>query len=423
MALGQPLDFAQLHSRWVSWWLTDSGGTLYLAPALILWLGMETECESRARQRHAVLSRHNLAVWGWIALISVVLFLTPPFQGTTIRWSFPFLLVVPLSWIALRMSLRSAYSLITLVAIVSTAGTVAGVGPFQNQGLANPLQLVGTLVVLLAMNVLTIVALVSELNESQSAIRVKSMFLANTSHELRTPLNAIIGFSSMMETEALGPMGNNAYRDYARLIHTSGEHLLAVINGLLDMSKIEAGHFELKEEKFRLGSVVEEAMELIGVQARRKGIVLSATNTESDLTIFADPNAMRQIMLNLLSNAVKFTPDQGRIAVETARGAHAEVVIRVVDSGIGIPDEALERVFQPFERLQKGKDSKAEGTGLGLSITRGLVQLHGGTVALARGKDGGTIATVTLPASRAAGAGATAGTWRETLPAASAAVR
>src|SRR5579862_5722107 len=230
LAMGHPPDPELFYSTWVNWWLSDSGGTLYLAPALVLWLGLEGESDARLGQIGQGFSRRDLAVWAWIAVVCLVLFLTPPLRGTYIRSAFPFLLVVPLSWIALRMSLRSAYTLVSLVAIVATAGTVAGVGPFQNHSLANPLLLVGTLVVLLAANVLTIVALVSERYEAQNANRVKSMFLANTSHELKTPLNAIIGFSSMMHGETNAPLSNEETTKYARLIQSSGEHLLALIN-------------------------------------------------------------------------------------------------------------------------------------------------------------------------------------------------
>jgi signal transduction histidine kinase len=395
LAIGHPIDPTRLYSTWLNWWLADSGGSLYLAPALILWLRLERESDDYANAVRQHLVGHNLAIWAWIAVVSLALFLTPPLHGTYIRAAFPFLLVVPLSWIALRMSLRSAYSLVTLVAIAATAGTVAGYGPFQTPSLANPLQLVGTLVVLLAMNVLTIVALVSERHEAERANRVKSMFLANTSHELRTPLNAIIGFSSMIDNAALGAIPEPAYGNYARLIQSSGEHLLALINGLLEMSKIEAGRFELREEPVALGQIVAAALDLIGVQARVKAITLESEVT--DVTVRADARALSQILLNLLSNAVKFTQEGGTVRVDVRRGAAGELEIKVSDTGVGIPADALERVFAPFERAHRGK---IEGTGLGLSITRGLVMLHEGTIALESELGRGTVATVTLPASR-----------------------
>jgi two-component system cell cycle sensor histidine kinase PleC len=398
LAIGQPFDPAQLYSTWVNWWLADSGGSLYLAPALVLWLRLEREPADYASAIRQSWVRHNLAVWLWIAAVSVALFLTPPLRGTYIRAAFPFLLVVPLSWIALRMSLRSAYTLVTLVAIVATAGTVAGYGPFQAPSLANPLQLVGTLVVLLAMNVLTIVALVSERYEAENANRVKSMFLATTSHELRAPLNAIIGFSELIHNPALGRIAEKDHGTYARLIQSSGEHLLSLINDLLEMSKIEAGRIDLHEEPVELAQVASAAIDLIGLQARAKSIALESEI--ADLTVNADPKALRQILLNLLSNAVKFTPAGGRVRVEAARATDGGLIMRVSDNGIGIPPDALERVFAPFERAHR---DKTEGTGLGLAITRGLVMLHGGTIALQSEVGKGTVATVQLPASRIVG--------------------
>ena len=401
MALGQPPDPALFYSTWVNWWLTDSGGTLYLAPALVLWLRMEKESSARLSTVQSGFSRRDLSVWAWIAVVSLVLFLTPPLRGSYIRSAFPFLLVVPLSWIALRMSLRSAYTLVSLVAIVATAGTVAGYGPFQNHALANPLQLVGTLVVLLAMNVLTIVALVSERQEAENANKVKSMFLAKTSHELRTPLNAIIGFSSLLDQEVRRPLpGQEKYAEYARLIQSSGEHLLALIEDLLEMSKIEAGHIDLHDEHISLSAAIEDAAALIGVRAQAKSVSVNAVMGRDDLVVEADAKALRQILLNLLSNAVKYTPEGGKVDVTAALGDSGEAILRVADTGIGIPADALERVFTPFERAQREATSEIEGTGLGLSITLSLVKLHGGTVALDSTVGKGTVVTVTLPAHR-----------------------
>ncbi len=391
LSLGEPLDPAKLWSIWVSWWLSDAGGTLYLAPALVLWLGLEDAGAAPARAT----PRHELVVWTATAATSSALFLSPPFLPATIALAFPFMLVVPLSWIALRISLRSAYAMVTLVSVVATVGTVAGTGPF-NLGFANPLLLVGTLVVLLAMNVLTIVALVSERHEAESASAVKSMFLANASHELRTPLNAIIGFSSLLETQAAFVEAKRG--EYAHLIRASGEHLLAVINDLLDVAKIEAGRFDLQETEVLLADAIEEAAELVAVQARAKGIALGAS--AATLAVRADAKALRQILLNLLSNAVKFTPEGGAVAIAAVRGGDGAIVIRVTDTGIGIPADALRRLFAPFERAHRNATSNIEGTGLGLSICRGLVMLHGGTITLESEPGRGTVATVALPASR-----------------------
>ena len=400
MALGHAFNPSAFYSTWVNWWLTDSGGTLYLAPAVILWLGLEREPEFGLDAHRPGFQRRDLAVWAWIAIICLVLFLTPPLRGTYIRSALPFLLVVPLSWIALRMSLRSAYTLVSLVAIVATAGTVAGYGPFQNHALANPLQLVGTLVVLLATNVLTIVALVSERHEAEKANRAKSLFLAHTTHELRTPLNAIIGFSSMINNQAIGPLSEPRYADYARLIHSSGEHLLALINGLLEMAKIEAGRLDLNEERVALATLIEPAVALIRIQADRKSIALRLDLPPEDIILDVDPRAWQQILLNLLSNGVKYTPANGTVGIVAELIPNGALRLRVWDDGIGIPAEALERVFAPFERAHARSKPQIEGTGLGLSITRGLVMLHGGTIAIDSVVDGGTTVTITLPARR-----------------------
>ena len=401
VSIDQPFSFDAFYGTWVNWWLTDSGGTLYLAPALVLWLGLESEGIDHIEPARRGFQRGDLAVWAWVAMVSLVLFLTPPLRGTYIRSAFPFLLVVPLSWIALRMSLRSAYTLVTLVSIAATAGTVAGVGPFQNHGLANPLQLVGVLVVLLAMNVLTIVALVSERHGAQTANRVKAMFLANTSHELRTPLNAIIGFSQMI-AEPPVPQSAADTMAYARLIRTSGEHLLALINDLLEMSKIEAGRFELREEPLVLAEAIAEATSLLDMTARAKSVGLVADPAPLGLVVTADAQAIRQILINLLSNAIKFTPEGGRVRIGVALGGHGELMVHVIDTGIGIPPEAHDRIFNPFERAHGAATRQQEGTGLGLSITRGLVMLHGGTIALDSTVGQGTTVTITLPANRVA---------------------
>ena len=398
LAIGQPFAGQQLYSTWVAWWLCDGSGTLYLAPALLLWLGLEKgEDEADARPVPGF-DRQYLLIWATIAVMSVVLFLSPPLHGSHIRQAFPFLLVVPLSWVALRMSLRWAYTLVSLVAVTAAAGTVAGFGPFQDPSLANPLQMVGLLVLVLAMNVLTIEALFSELNQAQRENRVKSMFLANTSHELRTPLNAILGFASMIDGQAMGPLAQERYGEYARIIHTAGEHLLGVINGLLDLSKIEAGQIVLDEEDHVVSELVEEARSLVAGQAGAKTIALHVSVLPAAMILRADSKTMRQVLLNLLTNAIKFTPPEGRVVVTAALGDGGALVIRVSDTGIGIPANTLHRLFVPFERLHRA--TGIEGSGLGLCITRGLVALHGGTITVESHEGEGTIFIVTLPAER-----------------------
>jgi two-component system cell cycle sensor histidine kinase PleC len=396
LAIGHPLDVPTLYSVWVTWWLTDSGGTLYLAPALLLWLGVEHASTDHERD----FDRRDVAVWICVATIALLLFATPPLHGSDIRSAFPFLLVVPLSWIALQMSLRAAYTLVSFVAIIACAGTVAGLGPFQGHAMANPLQLVGALVVLLAMTVLTIVALFCERRQAEKASAFKTMFLAHMSHELRTPLNAIIGLSELMTSEPRDPVQTKDYREYAGHILRSGLHLLSLINDVLDISRIEAGRFELQEESIALRDVVAEAVGVVKVQADGKSIAVGIDAVPGGITLRADRRAIRQILINVLSNAVKFTPDGGDVQVDARRGASGELVVSVSDTGMGIPENSLERVFAPFERTGDPAMGDVEGTGLGLSITRGLVELHGGVISLTSELGRGTIVTNVMPATR-----------------------
>jgi signal transduction histidine kinase len=399
LGIGTAFDPMKFASIWLTWMLTDGGGTLYLAPALLMWLGLSGAAASTART--PPVHRSELAVWSLVALSGLVLFFLPPAAPIgPIRVLVPFLLVVPLSWIALRVSLRSAYTLVSLLAVMATVGAVIGVGPFQNSELANPMQLVGLLVVVLAMNVLTVVALSIERQDAQAAKLAKSMLLARTSHELRTPLNAVIGFSSLIDQQALGPLANEKYLEYARIIQSSGEHLLALINDLIDLSKIDAGHYELSEETVDIATAVAEAIALIDIQAKARSIALDSTTACDGTAVVADSRALWQVLINILSNAVKFSADGGRVHIATALDRADNLSIRVADNGIGIPPEALARLGAPFERVQRQNGTTVEGSGLGLAIAKGLIALHDGTIALESAIGQGTTVTIMLPAKR-----------------------
>jgi signal transduction histidine kinase len=392
LTIGKPFDGALFYEIWLGWWLSDSGGTLFLAAAAILWLGLERDQRGPAER----LAPRELFVWTGVAVLTVLLFLTRELPGSAIKWAFPFLLVVPIAWVALRMSLRAALTLVSLVAIIASAGTVAGVGPFQT-GAGNSLQLVGVLVVLLAMTVLTIVALVAERRSAEAASKVKSMFLATASHELRTPLNTIIGLSSLMGEGRAQQSGKVA--EYARDIERSGEHLLELIDDLLDLSKIEAGRFDLRESVLDVGELLQSAVSFVAAEARKREIALEA-DTAAAAGLFADRKALLQVLLNLLSNAIKFTPAGGEVRLTAARAADGGLSMTVVDSGIGIDAVALERVFMPFERVRDGGARDVPGTGLGLAIARGLAELHGGALTIESEPGRGTRATLRLPPGR-----------------------
>ena len=235
----------------------------------------------------------------------------------------------------------------------------------------------------------------AEKERAQAANRAKSEFLANMSHELRTPLNAILGFSEILLNEMFGPVGSPKYSEYARDIHDSGKHLLNVINDILDMSKIEAGHMRINRETIDLAPLIEETLRLTAIQAEQKNITVQQ-KVCAGLTMQGDRRAMKQIMLNLLSNAVKFTGDGGSIALRT-HVHEAAMILTIADTGIGIPTQALEKIGQPFEQVQSQYAKSQGGSGLGLAISRSLVKLHGGTMKIRSCEGRGTVVTIIIP--------------------------
>jgi two-component system, cell cycle sensor histidine kinase PleC len=235
---------------------------------------------------------------------------------------------------------------------------------------------------------------------AEAANKSKSRFLATMSHELRTPLNAIMGFSEVMEKELLGPIGNDTYREYSRNIHASGTHLLHIINEILDLSRIEAGRYDLHEETFRLTDIAEDCERLMKIRADGKGLVI-IEDFASDLPqVWADPRAMRQICLNLLSNALKFTPKGGRVTLTVGHAEDGGQMLSVRDTGPGIPKDEIPRVLQAFGQGSLAHENAEGGTGLGLPIVQNLIQLHGGTFSLKSEMRKGTEVTVTLPRQR-----------------------
>ncbi|MGZ8389769.1 MAG: PAS domain-containing sensor histidine kinase [Rhodoplanes sp.] len=232
--------------------------------------------------------------------------------------------------------------------------------------------------------------------EAERTNSAKGRFLAVMSHELRTPLNAIIGFSDMLINEQAMPIRAARREEYARLINESGHHLLAVVNDILAMSKLEAGEFEIRPEPFALAPVVASCCDLLALKARESGLRL-VVNVESDLPpINADKRALKQVLINLLSNAVKFTDRGGHVTVGAKR-AGADVLISVEDNGIGIREDDLPRVGDPFFQSGDSQDRARDGTGLGLSIVKGLVGLHGGEVSIVSRIGAGTRVAVRLP--------------------------
>jgi two-component system, cell cycle sensor histidine kinase PleC len=214
--------------------------------------------------------------------------------------------------------------------------------------------------------------------EAETANASKTSFLANMSHELRTPLNAILGFSEIIARECLGPVGSLRYKEYAGDIHTSGSHLLSLINDLLDVAKIEAGRMEIEPQMIETGRALDGALKFVGARARERNQVLTISVDEAASVLFADERALKQIVINLVTNSVKFTRDGGKIDVAARRNEAGDFELTVTDNGSGVPKEKLDRIFKPFSRVDNRYDSENAGTGLGLSLVRGLAELHGG---------------------------------------------
>jgi two-component system cell cycle sensor histidine kinase PleC len=239
---------------------------------------------------------------------------------------------------------------------------------------------------------------------AEGANKAKSEFLANMSHELRTPLNAINGFSEIMVGEMFGALGDRRYKEYAQDILSSGQHLLALINDILDMSKIEAGKMNLRFEPLHLDDVVEDAVRLVQNRADAAGLTLDVALPDLP-EVEADYRAVKQILLNLLSNAVKFTPNGGKVVVtaEQRRDPLGERVrLTVRDTGIGIAAADLSRLAKPFEQIESQHSKTQQGTGLGLALTKSLVEMHDGALEIESEPGKGTSVSFMLPLHHAA---------------------
>ncbi|MEM8749397.1 MAG: PAS domain-containing sensor histidine kinase [Pseudomonadota bacterium] len=221
-------------------------------------------------------------------------------------------------------------------------------------------------------------------------------FLATMSHELRTPLSAILGFSDILKQELFGKLETEKQREYVKLIHDSGRHLLNVVNDMLDMSRIESGKYELNVEQFALREVCDATIRMLQPLAMDAGVQVSVDCASNLPEIFADRRACHQILINVVSNAIKFTPEGGTVKV-VARQHGSRIRIKVIDTGVGIPTEFLSQIGQPFMQANSGLDREHEGSGLGLSVVQGLVDLHGGSLEFSSIEGRGTTVGITLP--------------------------
>ena len=243
-------------------------------------------------------------------------------------------------------------------------------------------------------------------DQAEAANRNKTEFLANLSHELRTPLNHIMGFAQVMAEESFGPHEDPRYRDYATNIHESGKHLLAILNDILDVSRLETGVWQLVERPVDLNRVISSVVRIVSDKTKQAGQLLDATLANELPDVVADERMVRQMLLNLLSNASKFTHEGGQITISTRRDESGEIFLTVADTGVGIAQADHEKILSPFGQVENALSRKHAGTGLGLSLVKSMIEMHGGRVEIKSEVGEGAAISLVFPASRATSSGA-----------------
>ena len=382
---------------WRAWWIGDSIGNLVVAPLVFVW---------NTRRAHAVAPSRRVE-FAAVLVVSVVLawlIFTHEYRGGFRPAAY--LLFPTLIWGAVRFGARGAITAVTTVAAVAIYGTASGRGPFVTPDLTTSLIGLQTFVGVAAATFLVLGATIAERRltaheaqlareSAEEANRAKAEFLAVMSHELRTPLNAISGFVELLLMGAHGPL-TSEQRNSVERIKRNQYHLLALINDLLAFTRLEAGKVVLDIRAVNVARTLDDVEPLILPELRRKQLVFTRDPVLPSLTVRADSDKLSQILLNLLSNAVKYTDDGGSIAMGAeAEGAVARLWVR--DSGIGIPADQLDKVFQPFYQVERGRTRKYPGIGLGLTIARDLTRAMGGDITVESEPGRGTTLNVRLP--------------------------
>ena len=385
---------------WKAWWIGDAIGILLVAPLILVWSDWKhSEWRSRLVE---------CAALGAVIIASgMLIFATDASPENSARGR-EYLLFPPLIWAALRFGVRGAVTSATLATAIAIIYTAFGYGPFVKTDLHASLLEVQTFVAVCATTFVLLGASIAERKQTtlalenaraaaESANRAKSGFLAVISHELRTPLNAIMGYVELLLLELDGPL-TDSQRGTLDRIRQSQRHLLALIEDVLGFAQVEAGRLSFTLQPVVIREALAAIEPLISHESAKKKLTLSIADVDSAIVAIADPGKLRQIILNLVTNAIKFTPQGGQVSVESERDGH-NVAVRVSDTGIGISQENLAHVFEPFFQVDQGGTRRYPGVGLGLSIVRDVVLAMNGDVAIESEVGVGTTVSIRLPAA------------------------
>jgi signal transduction histidine kinase len=390
-----------LAETWRTWWIGDAIGALLIAPLILVWAATpRARLSARRVVEAAVLMLGLLGACVFVFIISVSRGGGPLGQAYVF---FPLLM-----WAAIRFNQRGAVTATAIVSAIAITGTVMGRGPFIQPTLHDSLLALQTFMGITGATFLVLGASISERERSReqlreahriatAANRAKAEFLAVMSHELRTPLNAIAGYAELLALGVPGPL-TPKQTDAVGRIQSNQEHLLALIDDVLSFARIEAGTSPIAIGPVGVGKAIDSLEASVRPDLERQELSYIWNGCDSALVVRADRVKLRQILLNVLGNAIKFTPPQGRIELSVARSAD-RVSIRISDTGVGIPPEMTEHVFEPFFQVQTGTTREYPGVGLGLAISRDFARAMGGDITVESVLGKGTVLTVELPAA------------------------
>ncbi|MFN2637464.1 MAG: MASE1 domain-containing protein [Gemmatimonadaceae bacterium] len=389
-----PATFAE---TWRTWWIGDAIGALLVAPLILVWANRRSLDLSATRLVEAALLLLSLV------LTSLLLFIVPVTREGGPLGAYVFFPL--LMWAAIRFGQRGAVTATVLVSAIAVAGTVMRQGPFIEPTLHESLLALQTFIGIAGATFLVLGASISERERfidelgtardvARAANRAKAEFLAVMSHELRTPLNAIAGYSELLTLGVSGPLTEKQIDSITR-IRSNQQHLLSLIDDVLSFAKIEAGNTKLTTRPLCVCEALDSLEPLVRPELMRRELTFVWDGCDATWEVLGDPMKLRQIMLNILGNAMKFTPAQGRIEM-SARRSGDSVVVQVADTGIGIPAQQIEQVFEPFFQVQAGMTREYPGVGLGLAISRDFARAMGGDILIESPAGGGTVVSVRL---------------------------